>query len=161
MLDRQRLRAFVLGGAVGALAGIIFAPKSGKEFRGFIASRAGEARERSRETYFEAQERMREHASSARERPMRQGETSTEGIAAEGLPRLGACAEPEPVLDPERPEETPVRTPPLRDVSWDAPLPASGEDPEELRRRIRETRSRLRAHLDAPENALPPGDRDV
>ena len=46
MLDKQRLRTFVLGGLAGALAGIIFAPKSGKELRGTIASRAGEAREK-------------------------------------------------------------------------------------------------------------------
>ena len=43
MLDKQRIRAFVLGGLAGAVAGILFAPKSGKELRGSITSRAGEA----------------------------------------------------------------------------------------------------------------------
>ena len=156
MLDKQRLRTFVLGGAVGALAGILLAPKTGKELRGSIASRAGEARERSRETYFEAQERMHERVSKARERPFSSNETRTEEAAAEGRPTLGAGA-PEPIFDPEPPAEAS----PLRDVSWEAPRrPASGEDPEELRRRIRETRSRLRAHLDTPEDTPPPGDRD-
>jgi gas vesicle protein len=156
MLDKQRLRTLVLGGAIGALAGILLAPKSGKELRGSIASRTGEARERSRETYFEAQERMRERVSRARERPFSSREIRTGEASAEGLPTLGAGV-PEPILDPE----TPVEPPPLRDVSWEAPSwPASGEDPEELRRRIRETRSRLRAHLDTPEDTPTPRDRD-
>jgi YtxH-like protein len=67
LLDKQRLRTFLLGGAAGIVAGILLAPRSGKELRGSIANRAGEARERSRETYFEAQERMRERLAEARE----------------------------------------------------------------------------------------------
>src|ERR687898_2491157 len=67
VLDRQRLRTFVLGGAVGALVGILLAPRSGKELRGSIANRAGEAREKGRETYFEAQEQMRDRLAEARE----------------------------------------------------------------------------------------------
>ena len=67
MLDKQRLRTFVLGGAVGALVGILLAPRSGKELRGSLANRAGEARERSRETYFGAQEQMRDRLAEARE----------------------------------------------------------------------------------------------
>ncbi len=155
MLDKQRLRTFVLGGAIGALAGILLAPRSGKELRGSIASRAGEARERSRETYFEAQERMHERVSRAHERPFSSKEIHTKEAAAEGLPTLGAGAT-EPILDPE----PPVEASPLRDVSWEVPSrPESGEDPEDLRRRIRETRSRLRAHLDTPEDT-PPRDHD-
>jgi gas vesicle protein len=67
VLNRQRLRTFVLGGAVGALVGILLAPRSGKELRGSLANRAGEARERGRETYFDAQEQMRERLAEARE----------------------------------------------------------------------------------------------
>ena len=67
MLDKRRLRTFVLGGAVGALVGILLAPRSGRELRGSIANRAGEARERGRETYFEAQEQMRDRLAEARE----------------------------------------------------------------------------------------------
>src|SRR5215212_2876451 len=67
VLDRQRLRTFVLGGAVGALVGILLAPRSGKELRGSLANRAGEARERGRETYFDAQEQMRERLAEVRE----------------------------------------------------------------------------------------------
>src|SRR3712207_5471893 len=99
MLDKQRLTTFVLGGAAGALAGILLAPKSGREFRGSIASRAGEARERGRETYFEAQERMQERLARAREHSPRPKETLTEGAAADPLPKLGQPAVPEPVLN--------------------------------------------------------------
>jgi YtxH-like protein len=161
MLDKQRLATFVLGGLAGALAGILFAPRSGKELRGSIASRAGEARERGRETYFEAQERVQERFSEARERPFSLGEARTEEAGAEPLPKLGPTA-PEPMLNSETLTGTPSEPLPLRDVSWDAPRPASGEEPgpEEIRRRIRETRSRLRERLGAPETEDAPENRD-
>jgi len=158
MLDKQKIRAFVLGGLAGALAGVLFAPKAGKELRGSIASRAGEARERGRETYFEAQETVQERVSEARERPPRREETLAEGAVADPLAGLGPAA-PEPVLvEPEpfveAPAGTPPDLPPLRDVSRDAPPPPAAEDPEEIQRRIRETRARLRrARLDTPEDA--------
>jgi len=176
MLDKQKLRAFVLGGLAGALAGVLFAPKSGREFRGSIASRAGEARERSRETYFEAQERVQERISEARERSPRPGETRA-GVASEDpLGKLGPGAQ-DPVLDPEppvrmppaetlpEPQPEPLRDPPpLRDASRDAPLTVGGEDPdpEEIRRRIQETRSRLRrGRLDTPDpEDVPDEDHD-
>src|SRR3712207_166920 len=71
VLDKQRLRTFLLGGAAGILAGILLAPRSGKELRGSVMERAGEAHERSRETLFEARERMQERLSEAREGPQR------------------------------------------------------------------------------------------
>ena len=162
MLDKQRIRTFVLGGIAGALAGILLAPKSGKELRGSITSRAGEARERGRETYFEAHERMQERIARARERSLRPEETRIEGgPAAAPLPNLGPAA-PDPVLDPDPPleEVAPTDPPPLRDASREVPRSAFGEDPEELRRRVRETRSRLRARLDAPGPEDTPGGRD-
>jgi gas vesicle protein len=172
MLDKQRLRTFVLGGLAGALAGILFAPRSGKELRETLASRAGEARERGRETYFDAQEKMQERVSRASERPPRSGETYNfqDDDVTDPLPALEPDA-PEPGPEPlvETPAETSLSPPPLRDVSWDSPRderggasrPDSGEDPEELRRRIQETRSRLRARLEAPEEEDSPGGRDV
>lgn len=174
MLDKQRLRTFLLGGLAGALAGIVFAPKSGKEFRGTIASRAGEAREKGRETYFDAQERMQERASRVRERPPRSGESHAfRDDDTEPFPTLEPAAPepslPEPDLDPlvEAPAEAPVDPPPLRDVSWSArrdegaAAPSPDENPEELRRRIQETRSRLRARLEANREEGAPGDRDA
>jgi hypothetical protein len=170
MLDKQRLRTFVLGGIAGALAGILFAPKSGKELRGSITSRAGEARERGLETYFEAQERMQERIAEVRERPPHQGEAQPTHAAADLFPKFEP-GDPDPVPAPEPPTRTPPGPPPLRDVSRDVPSetpatgtprPASGKDPdsEEIRRKIQETRSRLRARLKAPGPEDAPGERD-
>ena len=141
MLDKQRLRTFVLGGIAGALAGILLAPKSGKELRGSIASRAGETRERGQETYFEVQERMRERIAEARERPPQGSETRFEGEDFLDPSRKLGPEMPDPRLpvegDPAGTLPDPIS---LRDVSRDV----AGEDPEELQRRIQETRSRLR-----------------
>src|SRR5215210_1974279 len=96
VLDKQRLKSFLLGGAAGILAGILLAPRSGRELRGSIRDRAGEARERSRESLFEAQERMQERISEAREGPDRRPETEptadvgpTEAAPSRGLLRSG------------------------------------------------------------------------
>ena len=142
MLDRKKFGTFVLGGAAGVLAGILLAPRSGKELRGSIASRAGEARERGRESYFEARERAQERAAEARDAPtVREDDLDL---------TVGPPSDPDPV---EPPPVFPSAAPPLRDVSAegepDAGAP-SDEESEELRRRIQETRSRLRARLDRP-----------
>ena len=149
MLDKQKLRTFVLGGIAGALAGVLLAPRSGKELRGSISNRAGEARERGRETYFEAQERMQERFSGAREHTPRETGPARESVV-EKLPRLSSDIEevsPDPPL--------------LRDVSRDMSRPSPGEDPEELRRRIQETRLRLRAQLGEGGAEDVPEDRDA
>jgi len=157
MLDKQKLGTFVLGGLTGVLAGILFAPKSGRELRGSISSRAGEARERGRETYFDAQERMQERVAEVRERPPQVAETDLVEEAIDPLPKLEPAApEPgfEPLVDPALAEPpfagASADPPPLRDVSRDATRPVSSpaENTEEMRRRIQETRSRLRARLE-------------
>ena len=135
MLDRQRLRTFVLGGAVGALVGILLAPRSGKELRGSLANRAGEARERGRETYFDAQEQMRERLAEVRE---------------------GSRQRPEVVDLGDSPPSggTEAQRPYLRDVSRGIE-PEAGEKiadaerSEQLRRKVRETRERLRGSKDS------------
>jgi len=162
MLDKQRLTTFVLGGIAGALAGILLAPKSGKELRGSMAARAGEARERGRETYFEAQERMQERLAESREHQPRKNTRPEQ--ASEAVSALGPETAPEPVLGHESPSEAPPGPRPLRDVSWDvSSRPAAGEDPdsEEIRRKIQETRSRLRSRLDSTGSEDAPGERDV
>ena len=140
-LDKQKLSTFVLGGVAGALAGILLAPRSGRELRGAMASRAGEARERGRESYFEARERARERAAEVREPSLRDEELDI---------TVGPPSDPEPV---EPPPVFPSPAPQLRDVSdedsVDVQVPHEA-DSEELRRRIQETRSRLRARLDKP-----------
>ncbi len=142
MLNKQKLGTFVLGGVAGALAGILLAPRSGKELRGSLASRAGEARERGRESYFEARERARERAAGVRDAPpLREEELDL---------TVGPPSDPEPV---EPSPVFPPTAPTLRDVSEEDSIDVQTppeDDSEELRRRIQETRSRLRARLDKP-----------
>jgi gas vesicle protein len=162
MLNKQRLGTFVLGGLAGVLAGILFAPKSGKELRGSITSRADEARERGRETYFEAQEILQERIAEARDRSPHFQEAHTgEESTMDGFPKLKPVAS-EPMPDVESPVEMPPDPTPLRDLSWDSPQPGSGQDsdPAEIRRRIQETRLRLRARLDAQEAGDATEERD-
>jgi gas vesicle protein len=115
VLDKQQLRTFLLGGAAGILAGILLAPRSGKELRGSVMEHAGEARERGRETLFEARERMQERLSEARE---------------------GSQQRP--------PEDVTPRRPQLRDVSREVEGREYAGRSEELRRKVRETRARLK-----------------
>ncbi|QIN82267.1 hypothetical protein GBA63_06085 [Rubrobacter tropicus] len=135
MLDKGRLRTFLLGGAAGLLAGVLLAPRSGKELRGSLADRAGEARERGRESYFEAQEGMRERVAATREARR---------------PQPGPEATPA-----DAPDAAPVAPRPrLRDVSsgvagtQEGDLAGEAERSEELRRKVRETRERLRGKRD-------------
>jgi gas vesicle protein len=130
VLDKQLLRTFLLGGAAGILAGILLAPRSGRELRGSVMERAGEAREKGRETLFEARERMQERLSEVREGPR---------------PEHPSGAPPEDAATPRRPH--------LRDVSRgveEEPAERDAERSEELRRKVRETRARLKGRLDGP-----------
>ena len=133
-MDRARLRTFLVGGAAGLLAGVLIAPRSGRELRGSLSDRAGEARERGRESFFETREGMRERRAAL----------------LEGRGRPAARQAP-----PE--EAAPTARPRLREVSGDpeGPVaePAGGpsgeaERSEELRRKVRETRERLRGKQD-------------
>lgn len=137
-MDKGRLRTFLLGGAAGLLAGVLLAPRSGKELRGNLADRAGEARERSRESYFEAQENLRERVAATRENRRKPAEDGDVAVAG--------------------PSEGPIPTPGrshLRDVSSGADAGEAAreadlalERSEELRRKVRETRERLRGRRD-------------
>ncbi len=134
MLDKQRLRTFLLGGAAGLLTGILLAPRSGRELRGSLANRAGEAHERGRETYFDAQEQMRERLAEFRE---------------------GARRPPDPTSEAQDPTPPPGESGAarlhLRDVSYGSDTRVAGgeaERSEELRRKVRETRERLRGRKD-------------
>ena len=126
-MDRARLRTFLLGGAAGMLAGVLLAPRSGRELRGSLADRAGEARERRRETAFERREMLRERWAARREDRARP-------------------APPEHQAGPDA--EAP---PNLRDVSGTGASPepeGEADRSEELRRKVRETRERLRGRQD-------------
>lgn len=50
---------FIVGGMVGAIAGILFAPKSGEETRAIIGEKTGEWRDRAEELAESAQYRVR------------------------------------------------------------------------------------------------------
>lgn len=145
MIDKQRIRTFILGGVVGALVGIIFAPRSGKELRGSVAERAGEARERGRENYFETQERLRERLAEM-------GDVDARRPSSKEEVTLGVdesvSQDPASEADAQRP-----RPKGLRDVSrqvQDDNLEQRGDTgpvgdrSEELRRKVRETRDRLK-----------------
>lgn len=156
-MDRQRIRTFLLGTLAGALAGILLAPRSGRELRGDLADRAGEARERGREAYFDVQERTRERVSESR----RRGPSTT----AEPVFRQPPD-EPPPVADlgTRRPPDAAPGPTALRDVSRGEPGSdaaadagsdaAQDERSEELRRKVRETRERLRQRLDGPRGVV-------
>jgi len=81
--DKQRVQSFILGGLAGLAAGLLFAPRSGRETRGSLAERLWEARDRGRERYLDAQERLRERMARERE----------EGPAGEPSPRPDPRAE--------------------------------------------------------------------
>lgn len=151
MIDKQRLRTFLLGGAIGALAGVLLAPRSGREMRSNIANRAGEARERGRETYFEASERLQERLAETRE-------GTSSHLAPEPGASVGADTPPEePVAFTERPR--------LREVSsesYEEDFEGETTDtrPDELRKKVQETRARLRARLESSGRGDSQGDQD-
>ncbi len=138
MIDKQRLRTFLLGGAIGALAGVLLAPRSGRELRSNITNRAGEARERGRETYFETSERLQERLAETREGPFNHPEPEPEASVGPAIPPE------EPATFTERPK--------LREVSSEGYKEEhSDAKPDELRRKVQETRARLRERLEGPE----------
>jgi gas vesicle protein len=92
-----QVTCFLLGGAVGALAALLFAPKSGRELRGDIADatrqgvdrardKANEyyevSRERATELYSTASTKAGEVAGAARQAAARRGENLSAAIDA-------------------------------------------------------------------------------
>jgi gas vesicle protein len=92
-----QLTCFLLGGAVGALAALLFAPKSGRELRSDIADTARKgvdgarekasdyyetSRERATEFYTTAKAQVGEAAAGARQQVARRGETLSAAIDA-------------------------------------------------------------------------------
>jgi YtxH-like protein len=147
-VDRGRLRTFVLGGAAGLLAGVLLAPRSGRELRGSLSDRAGEARERGRESFFERREGMRERRAALLEGRNRPPVHDVPAEAPPPRPRLReVSADPGDHAEPTGgPVEGSVEGPlggPVGEPVGEA------ERSEELRRKVRETRERLRGKRDA------------
>lgn len=156
-MDRQKIEragTFILGGVAGAVFGILISPRSGREVRGSMSSRAGEARDRGRESYFEARERARERLAAMRESAV--PEDTGEMIIGEPVPEEAPVADPGPpepesrpglrAVPPEEPEEYAeseageggYKTRDDRDTT------EASAASEALRRRISKTRERLR-----------------
>ncbi len=62
------LKGFVIGGFAGALAGILFAPKSGKELRADIKEKGNEVLKDSQQIYEEATEKAKAIVDEAKRR---------------------------------------------------------------------------------------------
>lgn len=135
MLDKQRLKTFLLGGAAGAVAGVLLAPRSGREIRNTIANRAEEFRERGNESYFEARERLQDRLADARN--FRRHSAADEADAG---PDAGVVDSPG--------ETSPRGVPHLRDVSAGGQRETQDARAEELRKKVQETRARIRARLE-------------
>jgi len=60
------LRGFVIGGVLGALAGIFFAPKSGKELRSDIKEKGSEVLTEGKEIYADASMKAKEIIAEAK-----------------------------------------------------------------------------------------------
>lgn len=74
--------AFLLGGVVGAVLGLLFSPRSGKENRELIAQRAQEYWDQGREMYDTGRERVTEIYDTGRERVTDMYETGRETAAS-------------------------------------------------------------------------------
>jgi gas vesicle protein len=124
-LFSTQMTCFLLGGAVGAVVALLFAPKSGRELRGDIADvtrkgvdtareRAGEyydtTRERATEFYSTASARAGEVAGAARQQVARRTETLSAAIDAgkrayadeKRRTESSAIMEPAPNYDPNK-----------------------------------------------------------
>ena len=119
--DTGKLLAyFVIGGTVGAVVALLFAPKSGRELREDIADATRKGVDQARETGSQLGARAGEYydaatlkagdiAASAREAATRRGEGRFRPPSkqAAGLPRKNAARGPSPNrVRPDFPEET-------------------------------------------------------
>jgi gas vesicle protein len=90
-----RLTYLLIGGGIGALVALLFAPKSGQELRGDIADATRKGIDRTRETATQVGTRAGELAGTARERASELYSTASEragelaGTAREAATRRG------------------------------------------------------------------------
>jgi gas vesicle protein len=78
----SKVSFFLVGLGIGALVGILFAPKSGEETREFLAQKADEGREYAQRKARELRERADDILERGKEAAVRQKETFTAAVDA-------------------------------------------------------------------------------
>lgn len=82
----------LIGGALGALAGVLFAPKSGKEMRSDIKEKGSEVVKDAKEIYADAGTKAKEIIAEAKHKVkdlMKETESAGEKIAGEVQEKIG------------------------------------------------------------------------
>lgn len=83
----NKLVYLLIGGGIGAILALLFAPKSGQELRGDIADATRKGIDRSREAAAGSSARAGDYYESTRDRPRRQAEEVAAGLPGdEGFP---------------------------------------------------------------------------
>jgi len=78
----SKVSFFLVGLGIGALVGILFAPKSGEETREYLASKADEGREYAQRKARELRERAEDLVERSKSAASRQKETLSEAVDA-------------------------------------------------------------------------------
>jgi gas vesicle protein len=78
----SKISFFLVGLGIGALVGILFAPKSGEETREFLAQKADEGREYAQRKARELRERAEDLVERSKQAASRQKETLTAAVDA-------------------------------------------------------------------------------
>ena len=78
----SRISFFLVGLGIGALVGILFAPKSGEETREFLALKADEGREYAQRKARELRERAEDIVERSKSAAVRQKETISAAVDA-------------------------------------------------------------------------------
>jgi gas vesicle protein len=78
----SKISFFMVGLGIGALVGILFAPKSGEETRDFLAQKADEGREYAQRKARELRERAEDLVERSKQAASRQKETLSAAVDA-------------------------------------------------------------------------------
>ena len=94
MSDRTAdfVKGLLIGGVIGAIIGILYAPKSGKETREDIAKKADELLTKAKKEYEQAVEKSK-YAYESAVRRIRALESSVKGRVSEAAEKAGELAE--------------------------------------------------------------------